>query len=95
MSTITYRLGSSDHLGVRPLQPDGTVPDLTGVSIQLRIDNGGVCIPLDGAADGDALFIDLAGLDMPPRVYRAAIWFDWGDGWDHGGDLLLNVEGGC
>lgn len=36
MTTITYRRGSQDQLGFRPVQPDGTAPDLSGVQMHGR-----------------------------------------------------------
>lgn len=95
MTTITYRRGSQDQLGFRPVQPDGTAPDLAGAQMQLRIEAPAACLPLDGAAEGDVFFVELSQLDLPPRLYRAAVWLDWGDGWMHEADLLINIQGGC
>ena len=100
MSTITWRRGSADPLVFQPVQADGTPAPLDGLAMQLRVQAGSVCIPLDGVATGagaDAGFeVSLMPLiDLPPRVYRASEYYDAGNGWRWVADHALNIEGGC
>ena len=93
--TLKYRLGSVEKLGFRPLQPDGTVPDLSGARMQLRVPLTGECVALDGVPEGDTWFVSLADLALRARLYSASIWIDWGDGWTYSGNIFLDVQGGC
>lgn len=95
MTTIPLRLGGSEPLVIRPRQPDGTMPDLTGSTMQLRIGAGDACIIVPGTITPDGYEVDLNGLDLPSRLHTASIWIDWGRGWRWQGDVHLNVTGGC
>ena len=100
MTTITWRRGSADPLVFQPVQTDGTPAPLDGLAMQLRVQAGSACIPLDGVATGegaDAGFeVSLMSLiDLPPRVYRASEYYDAGNGWRWVADHVLNIEGGC
>lgn len=95
MTTINLRLGGSEPLVIRPKQPDGTMPDLTGSTMQLRIGVGGACIVVPSTITDDGYELDLNSLDLTPRLYTAAIWIDWGAGWRWQDDMLLNITGGC
>lgn len=95
MTTITHRRGSADTLIFRPEQPDGTMPDLAGAAMQLRLQAGPTCVALDGVPDGDGFAVALAPLDLPPRPYPASVYYDWGAGWRHHGDMTITIEGGC
>lgn len=95
MTTINLRIGGSEPLVFRPEQPDGTMPDLTGGAMQLRIGAGSTCIIVPGAVTDDGFEVDLNDIALPPRLYRASVWFNWGSGWRWQGDVLLNVTGGC
>ena len=100
MATITWRRGSHDPIVFQPVQPDGSLAPLDGLTMQLRVRVGGACIPLDGVATGvgaDAGFdVSLMPLiDLPPRVYRASEYYDAGTGWRWVADHILNIEGGC
>ena len=95
MTTINLRLGGSEPLVIRPKQPDGTMPDLTGSTMQLRIGAGDACITVPGTITDDGYELDLNGLDLAPRLHTASIWIDWGNGWRWQGDVFLNVTGGC
>ncbi len=97
MASIMFKPGEAEPLAIQPEQDDGTTPDLTGVSMQLRVGSGATCITLDGVLDADEqLFtVDLNTLDLPPRLYPATIYFDWGEGYRHSGHLNLIVEGVC
>ena len=97
MASIMFKPGEAEPLAIQPEQEDGATPDLTGVSVQLRVQSGATCIALDGVldAEGQLFEVDLNTLDLPPRLYPATIYFDWGDGYRHTGHLNLIVEGGC
>ena len=95
MTTINLRLSGSEPLVIRPKQPDGTMPDLTGSTMQLRIGAGDACLTLPSTITDDGYELDLNGLDLAPRLYTASIWIDWGRGWRWQGNVFLNVTGGC
>jgi hypothetical protein len=95
MTTIPLRLGGAEPFVIRPKQKDGTMPDLAGSIMQLRIGSGDACLPVAGAITADGYELDLNGLDLAPAVYTASIWIDWGNGWRWQGDIFLNVTGGC
>lgn len=95
MATLDYRTGSVRPLGVRPLQPDGTVPDLTGAALQMRIAVGAACIAVDGVQVEDRFDFDLSDIELPRRFLAAAIWADWGEGWEYLTTIYLNVTRGC
>ena len=95
MTTINLRLGGSEPLVIRPKQPDGTMPDLTGSTMQLRIGAGDACIVVPSTITDDGYELDLNSLDLPPKLHTASIWIDWGRGWRWQGDVFLNVTGGC
>lgn len=100
MTTITWRAGSADPLVFQPLQPDGTPAPLDGLAMQLRVQAGAQCIPLDGVPTGTG---DQAGfdvslmplIDLPPRLYVASEYYDAGNGWRWVADHNLLIEGGC
>lgn len=95
MATLEYRAGSVAPLGIRPLQPDGTPPDLTGAIMELRIPMAGACLPVPGVQVGDRWDVSLAGMVLPHRLLPCAVWVDWGDGWEYLATIYLNVTGGC
>lgn len=95
MATLDYRAGSVTPLGVRPLQPDGTPPDLTGAAMQMRIPLASACLPIDGQQVEDRFDFDLSDLDLPRRLLPCALWSDWGEGWEYLTTIYLNVSGGC
>lgn len=95
MTTITHRIGGSEPIVLQPEQEDGTMPDLTGSAMELRIGTGDACLKIPGTITADGYEVDLNGLDLAPRLHTASIWTDWGNGWRHQGDVFLNVTGGC
>lgn len=95
MTTITHRRGSADTLIFRPEQPDGTMPDLAGAAMQLRVELAATCVALDGIPAADGFAVDLEPLDLPTRAYPASVHYDWGTGWQHSGDITIAIEGGC
>ncbi|MFC3169210.1 hypothetical protein [Paracoccus fontiphilus] len=95
MTTIPLRLGGSEPLVIRPKQPDGTMPDLTGSTMQLRIGSGDACIIVPGVITDDGYDLDVNDLDLPTKLHTASIWIDWGQGWRWQGEVFLNIIGGC
>ena len=95
MTTINLRVGGSEPLVIRPKQPDGTMPDLAGSTMQLRIGAGDACLTIPSTITDDGYELDLNSLDLSPRLHTASIWIDWGRGWRWHRDLFLNVTGGC
>ena len=97
MTVFSFKPGAAAPLAIRPEQDDGTVPDIAGVAMELRIDTGSTCLTLPGVLDPeDQLFeIDVNALDLPPRLYPASVCFDWGDGWVREGIIHLDIERGC
>lgn len=95
MTTITLRLGGSEPLVLQPEQEDGTMPDLNGSTMQLRIGAGDACLTIPSTITPDGYEVDLNGLDLPPKLHNASIWIDWGRGWRWQGDMFLNVTEGC
>lgn len=95
MTTINLRLGGSEPLVIRPKQPDGTMPELTVSTMQLRIGAGDACIVAPSTITDDGYELDLNSLDLPPKLHTASIWIDWGHGWQWQDDMFLNVTGSC
>lgn len=95
MTTINLRLGGSEPLVLQPELEDGTMPDLTGSALQLRIGADDACLTVPSTITADGYQVDLNGLDLPPSLHTASIWTDWGNGWRYHGDVFLNVTGGC
>ena len=80
---------------IRPRQPDGTMPDLAGAVMELRINTGAACLPIRGAVTAEGFELDLGGLELPAKLLKCAIWIDWGQGLTWQADLSLNVSRGC
>lgn len=97
MTTFSFKPGASEPLAIQPLQDDGTTPDFTGSALQLRVFNGTTCVTLPGVlVPADDLFeVDLNSLTLPPRLYPASVYIDWGDGWIKEDEINLLIEGGC
>lgn len=95
MITITYRLGSAAPLVLAPEQPDGTLPALADLGMELRIHASGQCIALPGAPMSEGYAFDLSALDLPRGLYVTAIWLTDPTGPSHAGDIFLLIEGGC
>lgn len=102
MATITWRRGSPDPLVFQPVQPDGSLAPLDGLSMQLRVRVGSVCLVMDGVRRNtgtprqDGFDVDLWVLnDVPARAYVASEYYDAGTGWRWIADHVLNIEGGC
>lgn len=95
MTTINLRLGGSEPLVLQPEQEGGTMSDLTGSTMQLRIGAADACIVLPGAVTQDGYEVDLNGLDLPPKLHTASIRIDWGRGWRWQGYMFLNITEGC
>lgn len=73
MTTINLRLGGSEPLVIRPKQPDGTVPDLAGSTMQLRIGAGDACLTVPGAITDDGYELDLNDLALALHVHTASV----------------------
>lgn len=102
MATITWRRGSPDPLVFQPVQPDGSLAPLDGLSMQLRVRVGGVCLIVDGVRRNtgtprqDGFDLDLWALnDVPARAYVASEYYNDGSGWRWVSDHVLNIEGVC
>ncbi|TWI29749.1 hypothetical protein [Paracoccus sulfuroxidans] len=95
MTTIKYRLGTVGRLVFAPEQVDGTMPDLTGLSMELRIAAAGQCIVRHGVQVAEGFEVDLSTLDLPPRLYPASFYYIDQDGPQPPGSIFLNIEGGC
>lgn len=95
MTTITYRLGTVGRLVFAPEQPDGTLPDLTDLRMELRVAAQGQCIVLQGVQVAGGFEVDLAELDLPPRLYPASVYYIDQSGAQPPGTVYLNIEGGC
>lgn len=93
MPTYTLKPGAADPLSIQPVDDSGQpeMPD----AMQMRIDAGGTCISVDGVEMTDAFDFDLNSLTLDPRLYRATIYSDWGNGWIRTGTINLMIEGGC
>lgn len=87
MATYTFKLDDPVPLVMRP--------SVMPTDAELRVSNGATCIPLTGTIGAESVSFDLSGLTLPPRLYRASIYFDFGDGLQWSGDLNLSVMGGC
>lgn len=95
MTTIAFKPGAAEPLALRPNGPDGLPAPLPGTALELRIQAGTACITLPGVLIADAHEVDLNALDLPPRLYRASIYYDEGAGMRWRSDLYLNILGGC
>lgn len=95
MTTITYRLGTDGRLVFAPEQPDGTLPDLTDLRMELRVAAQGRCIVLHGAQVAEGFEVDLAELDLPQRLYPASVYYIDQRGAQPPGAVYINIEGGC
>lgn len=95
MTTIPYRLGTVGQLVFAPKQPDGTLPDLTDLRMELRVAAQGQCIVLHGTRVAEGFEVDLSELVLTPRLYPASIYFIGPDGPEHSADIFLNIERGC
>lgn len=97
MTTFSFKPGASQPLVIQPEQDDGTIADLTGSAMQLRVFNGSTCVTLTGVlvVEDDLFEVNLNSLTLPPRLYPASIYIDWGDGWIKEGEINLLIEGGC
>lgn len=96
MTTIVvHHIGSADPLVLKPRQPDGTRPNLLGLTVELRVTTATACLTLPAPLRGDGFEVDLGGLDVPPGRYKAAVWCDDGAVWRWSGDFVLRVKGGC
>lgn len=95
MATLEYRAGSATPISIRPLQADGTPPDLVGATMELRIPLAGACLPVPGVQVEDRWDVSLAGMALPHRLLPCAVWVDWGGGWEYLTTIHLKVTGGC
>lgn len=95
MATIDLMPGGSGPFVIRPIQPDGTVPDLAGSALQLRINAGAVCLIVNGVIAPDGFELDLDSLELAPRLHPADLWINWGQGWRWHGKMALNVKRRC
>ncbi len=93
MTIFTHHVGSADPLIFKPLQPDGTMPDLSDARMELRVRVGGRWTSFPGVPAEDGFAVDLN--DLPPHrfVYPARIRYYWGERWTHGGDVKLHIMG--
>lgn len=97
MATFSFKPGASDPLALEPMDDNGGAVDLSGSALQIRVSDGANCIVLPGVlvAEGDHFEVDLNSLTLPPRLYRASVYMDWGDGWVREDEINLLIEGGC
>ncbi|MFD2842977.1 collagen-like triple helix repeat-containing protein [Paracoccus cavernae] len=75
MDVLKYRLGTVGGLVFAPEQPDGTPPPLGGLRMELRVAAHGQCIVLHGVPVAEGFEVDLAELDLPPRLYPASVYY--------------------
>ncbi|MFB9225196.1 hypothetical protein [Paracoccus cavernae] len=95
MDVLKYRLGTVGGLVFAPEQPDGTPPPLGGLRMELRVAAHGQCIVLHGVPVAEGFEVDLAELDLPPRLYPASVYYIDQRGAQPPGTFYLNIEGGC
>ena len=95
MTEITYVLGAVGQLVFAPKQPDGTMPDLTDLRMELRITAQGQCIVLHGTPVPEGFEVDLSELTLTPRQYPGRLYFIGPSGPGEPDHLFLNIEGGC
>lgn len=95
MPTYDVRIGASYPLVFQLEDEAGAPVPLTGTALELRISTGTACIVLPGVIVGDRFQVSTDSLDLPPRLYPAAIYFDQGEGLMREGEILINVLGGC
>jgi len=95
MTILTHRRGSRRVYCFQPEIDDGSIPDLTDLTGELRVTAGDQCIALSGATAADALEVDLQPLDLPAGSYTASVYFDWGQGPEFEGDVIIEISEGC
>ena|GEM_PF-1456776 len=95
MTVLTHRRGSRRVYCFQPETDNGSVPDLTDLTGELRVAAGDQCIALPGVAAEDALEVDLQPLDLPAGSYTASVYFDWGQGPEFEGDVIIEISEGC
>jgi len=95
MTILTHRRGSRRVYCFQPEIEDGSIPDLTDMTGDLRVSAGDLCIALPGVPTADALEVDLQPLDLPAGSYVASIYFDWGEGPEFEGECIIEISEGC
>ncbi|MDS9468594.1 hypothetical protein RGQ15_13575 [Paracoccus sp. MBLB3053] len=95
MTILTHRRGTRRVYSFIPETEEGEATDLAEASGELRVSAEGICIPLPGVIEEGALQVDLQPLDLPAGQYTASLYFDWGQGPEFEGDLIIDISEGC
>lgn len=83
MDTLIHTLGDTVPYVATAVDEDTGLPlDLTGCSASLSVRAGGVCQVVPAVIDAAAgtVSLDLSGLTLPARAYRASLHVVWPDG---------------
>lgn len=99
MQSETHVLGDTLPLVVVLIQTDGTPYDLSDCSVSIGIRTAATCITVPGRIPDPllgAVLFDLAGLDVPARLYRTSVEVTWSDGTrESAGVFALNLKEAC